>query len=827
MEKHRSHQLKPGTILDGRYEIGSVLGEGGFGITYSGVNVNTGEKVAIKEFFCRDYMDREEGTGMTVISADSEGRRSTTERRRFLREARIIRDFRDEPGIVTVLDYFEENDTAYIVMELVEGTTLRKYVLNNGRYDPKELFEELRPLMQALGKLHEAGLVHRDISPDNIVRKDDGQLVLIDFGSAKYLSSNTETTSPIFKSGYAPPEQCTGKGKAAAAIDVYGLSATMYYCLTNKVPLPSLQRLLFDELKPVSDMVPVPEKIDDMISRGMELKPQDRYGSVEEMLEIIDEVYPYLTPEEKERLRKKKKQRIIAAIAAVLVLIGIGAGYFIKNLPLYRLRLKDTVTVHFTWEDEKAANKSCDGINKRVRDLAGEGNYYLKKNGTEATLMILTSAFEKVIPEDGVFYDAAERLVSIADIPDKEFIKPKAHCEMEIDWESTSESSQPGKNQCDTDSLKGESMVLGYLTRYTPEETGDWTKMVISFKNNLDALGIPYAFGTDQHMDKGIAIMVRRGDLSQTEALILSDGISLYQSNGFGKALVASIDISQDEEGKPGMRIQTSKYSVNDLEEVLEQNKKYGFEGLYLRSKEILIAYIDNDDVTVSEEGGSCFTTELLSEEYIEDPDKMEKFLNFLEKHSKEDIYGLKDFRSIELYKKGKYEKESSLSELDGSVFSDVETLTEKIAKETGYKTKYEYVGDYSIHVQTDDLPTEGFETGFAAAAEEVMCGYDYCNERFQIRAIDLIGTNVNTRNDDDPGKIAQITMFLIDGGDPSKTRYMRESVQGYVWFPDNVDEPDEKATTAQYEKIMEELDRRGLVDSESVASKMSPHLGQ
>lgn len=399
MEAHRRHQLKPGTILDGRYEIGSVLGEGGFGITYSGVNVNTGEKVAIKEFFCRDYMDRDEGTGKTVLSADSEGRRAATERRRFLREARIIRDFRDEPNIVSVLDYFEENDTAYIVMELVEGTTLKRYILDNGRYDPKELFEELRPLMQALGKLHEAGLIHRDISPDNIVRKDDGQLVLIDFGSAKYLSSNTETTRPIFKSGYAPPEQCTGKGKAAAAIDVYGLSATMYYCLTNKVPLPSLQRLLFDELKPVSDMVPVPEKIDDMISRGMELKPQDRYGSIEEMLEIIDEVYPYLTPEEKERLRKKRNCRILAAVAAVLVLIGICAGHFIKNRNYYKVRTQDTTVLHFTWEDEETAEKSADSVRNRAEAFAGRGNFLFNLDGKEAILEIPTSLFGENNPE--------------------------------------------------------------------------------------------------------------------------------------------------------------------------------------------------------------------------------------------------------------------------------------------------------------------------------------------------------------------------------------------------------------------------------------------
>ena len=204
----KNHQLKPGTILDGRYKVESVLGEGGFGITYSGTNLNSGEQVAIKEFFSRDYMDRaSDGTGRIVLTDENSHSRFEREHQRFLREARVVKDFTDEPCIVSVYDYFEDNDTVYVVMEYIEGMTMQRFIQAHGKMDPMVFFGNIRPLLLSLQKLHSAGVIHRDISPDNIIRQDDGRLVLLDFGSARNLSSNTRTEAPTYKAGYAPPEQ--------------------------------------------------------------------------------------------------------------------------------------------------------------------------------------------------------------------------------------------------------------------------------------------------------------------------------------------------------------------------------------------------------------------------------------------------------------------------------------------------------------------------------------------------------------------------------------------------------------------------------------------
>ena len=395
----KNHQLKTGTVLDGRYEVGSVLGEGGFGITYEGINRNTGKRVAIKEFFCREYMGRaSDGTGKTVLTADHGEKRFKTEKRRFLREARIVRDYKDEPSIVSVVDYFEGNETAYIVMEFIEGETLRSYVSNKGKFDPAALFDEIRPLMRSLLKLHNAGIIHRDISPDNIIRNSDGQMVLIDFGSARDLSSDTQTTAMVFKDGYAPPEQYTAGKGSSPAIDIYGLCATLYFCLTGTVPLSSTQRIMYDNLKPVSEKASVPESINDMISKGMALKAEERYRNIGEMLSVIDEAYPYLSPEERARLRRKKITHIVAVAAIILTMAGLLIKLVMENYTAILMKTGKPVSIHFMWENETRAKQMEPLIKRKIAAFSGEKNQETYAKGKEVIAKIPAGQFNDQKP---------------------------------------------------------------------------------------------------------------------------------------------------------------------------------------------------------------------------------------------------------------------------------------------------------------------------------------------------------------------------------------------------------------------------------------------
>ncbi|MBQ8696086.1 MAG: protein kinase, partial [Clostridia bacterium] len=164
-----AHHLLPGTILNGKILVGAALGEGGFGITYIGRDLNLDIKVAIKEFYPNGYVNRSNSFSPDVtFSVSDDGKDFFVKgKERFLREARILARFSSEPGVVEVRDFFEEHNTAYIIMEYLDGEDLKAYLKRNGPMQPGRALELLLPVMKTLTKIHAQGLIHRDISPDN------------------------------------------------------------------------------------------------------------------------------------------------------------------------------------------------------------------------------------------------------------------------------------------------------------------------------------------------------------------------------------------------------------------------------------------------------------------------------------------------------------------------------------------------------------------------------------------------------------------------------------------------------------------------------------
>lgn len=296
------HHLPPGTVLMDRYLVGRVLGEGGFGITYIGCDLRLELKVAIKEYFPTDKVTRHAMASLTVssyIGAAASGYEAGKER--FLSEARAMARMDKQPQIVSVRDFFEANNTAYIVMEYVEGTTFKELVSQKGgKIPPTELLPMMEPLFFALSAMHERGLIHRDISPDNLML-ENGALRLLDFGCARESSRGTETMTIALKHGYAPIEQYQHKGQGPWT-DVYGLSATIYYCLTGKTPPQALDRLCEDELMlPRKLGVPLSERQEKALLYGMGIRPRRRFQSVEELhTALYEEQVPIPQPPETE-----------------------------------------------------------------------------------------------------------------------------------------------------------------------------------------------------------------------------------------------------------------------------------------------------------------------------------------------------------------------------------------------------------------------------------------------------------------------------------------------------------------------------------------------
>jgi len=278
------HHLPPKTILKERYLIGRVLGEGGFGITYIGRDLQLELKVAIKEYFPIGCANRIASAQLSVSNCPgAAGSSYESGKLRFLQEARTMAKMDKQQVIVGVRDFFELNNTAYIVMEYVEGITFKEMVeRRGGRIPAGELLHIIEPLFFALAAMHELGLIHRDISPENLML-ENGVVRLLDFGCARDSENGDATLTIALKHGYAPVEQYQNKGQGPWS-DVYALCATIYFCLTGKKPPQSMDRLVEDELIPPrklgADLTIQQEKA---VLRGMGVRPRQRFCSVTEL----------------------------------------------------------------------------------------------------------------------------------------------------------------------------------------------------------------------------------------------------------------------------------------------------------------------------------------------------------------------------------------------------------------------------------------------------------------------------------------------------------------------------------------------------------------
>ena len=302
--KRNLHYLRKETRLIGRYTIKSVLGQGGFGITYLGMDELYQRKVAIKEFFPQGIVTRnteyEDTVTVTYVEEKADYEKG---KERFLKEARTMAKFSKNEGIVKVLDFFEINNTAYIVMEYLEGITLKQYIRENQRITLEELVRLLVPLIESLDEIHSQGMIHRDISPDNIMVLPDGRIKLMDFGAARdYTKFGEKTLSIVLKPGYAPPEQYQTHGIQGPWTDIYALCATMYKCITGENPPDAIERVMDDHLKKISEFgIVIPPQEEAAIIKGMSVSAKDRYQDIKDFCEDLYGGYEETSvPENKE-----------------------------------------------------------------------------------------------------------------------------------------------------------------------------------------------------------------------------------------------------------------------------------------------------------------------------------------------------------------------------------------------------------------------------------------------------------------------------------------------------------------------------------------------
>ena len=373
--------LRPGTCLNHRYYTGLILGEGGFGITYIGWDQTLSIPVAIKEYYPKGIIRRTAADRYAqgaycyddsyVQGAYQKGLNA------FLQEAKNLARFNQLDGVAVVRDYFTENDTAYIVMDYIDGSSIEKYIKDQGKISVEQVIKMLRPVMDTLQIMHENHMIHRDVSGDNLLVTRKGMAKLVDFGSARRVADGDKTITVMYKRGYAPEEQYRAKGEIGPWTDIYSICVVMYYMISGVMPEEATQRLLSDKTVPLAslDGIEITQEQSDAIEKGMAVLAENRFADMGQLLLALGEkpmaeieLRDYILPEEPDSEERREKGRVeknaaeerittemvyqelssalhndnkkkisgllMAVIGIVLlVLIGAGASYALHRVP--------------------------------------------------------------------------------------------------------------------------------------------------------------------------------------------------------------------------------------------------------------------------------------------------------------------------------------------------------------------------------------------------------------------------------------------------------------------------------------------------------------
>lgn len=332
--------LPVGTVLCGMYIIGRVLGSGGFGITYMAWDIKNARRVAIKEYLPGNLATRSTGSSLVSIHSGEKYDLYVRGIEKFTNEAKRLAGFNDDPSIVTIYASFRANNTAYMVMEYLDGETVDSRLKREGRIPVDEAVEIISVVAKSLARVHRVGVLHRDIAPDNIILTKDYKVKIIDFGSARYCTANNEETLTVMiKRGFSAEEQYRSHGDQGPHTDVYSVGALLYKMITGQTPPDSLERRACveegrDSLIPASRLVQgVPQSVDRAIGHAMQLKIRDRTPNMGAFLaELSGKTVVQPKPQTSEKQPKKSHGGLVAALLILIILISVGVTVILLNI---------------------------------------------------------------------------------------------------------------------------------------------------------------------------------------------------------------------------------------------------------------------------------------------------------------------------------------------------------------------------------------------------------------------------------------------------------------------------------------------------------------
>ena len=488
--------LRPGSTLNGRYVVGRVLGQGGFGITYIALDDWTKQRVAIKEYFPSEFAGRIAGE-RAVVTGSAE-RRETFEfgKNQFLEEARTLAQFQGNPHIVQVHNFFDENGTAYFSMEYLDGVSLKSVL--EGRDSPMSMQEArqyLLPVIEALSLVHQKGLIHRDLSPDNILVLRDGNVKLIDFGAARYSTGEmSKSLDVVLKHGFAPMEQYARRGRQGPWTDVYAVGATFYYLLTGKVPPDAIDRYSEDTLIPPRQLgADLSETEEQVLLRALAVTPDQRIQSMQDLYAALTGELKDLTAvippapaasAAKAAAKAPQKKRVGPLVAAAVLLAAVGIGAFFALGPMQKNRAYAEAAALLESGDYEQARETFLALGD-FKDSAGQAVVAEKNLAYEAA--------EALFAEEQ-FNEAAEAFRALGSFKDS--AEKAGSAEKEATYRLAMEKREAGETEEATallESIRGyrdvDALLAGEESASQPEEEKEEPSSPYQIKGSVVTLG--------------------------------------------------------------------------------------------------------------------------------------------------------------------------------------------------------------------------------------------------------------------------------------------------------------------------------------------------
>ncbi len=404
----QSYHIRPGSMLRQRYIIGKVLGYGGFGITYVGWDKLMERKVAIKEYLPSEFATRMPTQQKVTVYSGDKAEQFREGLIKTLEEAKRLAKFESVPGIVQIYDCFEANGTSYIVMEFLEGMPLKRYLEERGKMPPEQAVPVVIQVAAAMQAVHQTGILHRDIAPDNIYilnpdQTDTLQVKLLDFGAARYATTkHSKSLSVIIKPGYAPEEQYRSRGDQGTWTDVYALAATLYKMITGVTPEDAMERSVKDDLKKPSKMgVKISKPMETALMNALHVKIQDRTQTMEEFSSEL------MAAEVKERAVTKTKNDVGKVPKWIFALAGVGISAVAVVVALMVMGVISTslFTGHSQLEEDMVR------VPNVVNEEADEAEHILSESvlGMSRDKMV----YSDEIPQDMISYQSQKENATV------------------------------------------------------------------------------------------------------------------------------------------------------------------------------------------------------------------------------------------------------------------------------------------------------------------------------------------------------------------------------------------------------------------------------